>query len=114
MDGRAAEDQALRFLQDRGLHLVARNWRCKLGELDLVMRDGDTLVIAEVRSRRRADRGEAAETVDGRKRAKLVRATRVLLAARPELADAPLRFDVLTLDGSGQVDWLQEAFDVQE
>lgn len=114
MDGAGAEDRALQYLEDRGLRLVARNWRCKAGELDLVMRDADTIVIAEVRQRGRADYGAAAETVDWRKRAKLVRATRVLLAARPELADAPLRFDLVTLDGAGKIEWLREAFDVEE
>ena len=114
MDGAAAEDQALLFLQGQGLKLVARNWRCKASELDLVMRDADTVVIAEVRKRRRDDYGFAAETVDRRKQAKLVRATRLLLAVRPELAEAPLRFDVVTLDAAGKVEWLREAFDVQE
>jgi putative endonuclease len=114
MDGAAAEDRALLFLQGQGLKLIARNWRCKAGELDLVMHDADTLVIAEVRSRGRADYGEAVETIDWRKQAKLVRATRVLLAARPELAERPLRFDVVTLNGDGRVEWLREAFDVTE
>jgi putative endonuclease len=114
MDGAAAEDRALRFLQGQGLELVARNWRCKAGELDLVMRDGATVVIAEVRKRRTDDFGYAAETVDGRKQAKLARATRLLLVQRPELAEAPLRFDVVTLDAAGKVEWLREAFDVQE
>lgn len=111
MDGADAEDRALLFLQGAGLKLIARNWRCKAGELDLVMRDGDTVVVAEVRSRAHADYGSAAETVDGRKQAKLVRATRLWLARRPELADAPLRFDVVALDGAGNVEWLREAFE---
>jgi putative endonuclease len=114
MDGRGAEDQALQFLQDQGLKLIARNWRCKAGELDLVMREAETVVIAEVRSRGRSDYGTAVETVDRRKQAKLVRATRLLLAGRPDLAERPLRFDIVTLDGAGQIEWLREAFDVQE
>ena len=114
MDGRGAEDQALLFLQGQGLKLIARNWRCKAGELDLVMRDADTVVIAEVRKRGRADYGAAAETVDRRKQQKLVRATKLLLARRPDLAEAPLRFDVATLDGTGAIEWLREAFDVAE
>ena len=113
-DGRAAEDRALLFLQGRGLTLIARNWRCKAGELDLVMRDDDTVVVAEVRMRRRDDYGYPLETVDARKQAKLVRATRLLLARRPELAEEPLRFDIVTLDGDGAIEWLKEAFDVRE
>lgn len=114
MTGAEAEDCALLFLQARGLTLVARNWRCKAGELDLVMRDADTLVIAEVRARGRADYGSAAETVDRRKQARLARATRALLARHPELAEQPLRFDVVALDGAGGIEWLREAFDVQD
>jgi putative endonuclease len=114
MDGRGAEGVALLFLQGQGLKLIARNWRCKAGELDLVLRDGDTVVVAEVRQRGRSDFGTAAETVDRRKQLKLVRATRLWLARRPDLAEAPLRFDVVALDGAGQIEWLKEAFEVAE
>ena len=75
MDGSGAEQRALQYLQDQGLRLLERNWRCKLGELDLVMQDGDTVAVIEVRSRARSDRGSAAETVDARKQARVVRAT---------------------------------------
>jgi putative endonuclease len=110
MDGSGAEARALDYLQDQGLRLLARNWRCKLGELDLVMQDGDTVAVIEVRSRTRTDRGSAAETVDARKQARVVRATRLWLARRPELAERPLRFDVVTLD-AGVLEWRREAFD---
>lgn len=113
MDGSGAEEQALQYLRGQGLRLLARNWRCKLGELDLVMQDGDTVAVIEVRSRARADYGAAAETIDRRKQARLVRATRLWLARRPELAEQPLRFDVVTLD-AGALEWRREAFDVQE
>ena len=113
MDGSGAEQHALEYLQRQGLKLLARNWRCKLGELDLVMQDGDTVAVIEVRSRARTDRGAAAETVDRRKQARLVRATRLWLAQRPQLAEQPLRFDVVTLD-AGALEWRREAFDVDE
>ena len=113
MDGSQAEDQALRFLQRHGLKLLARNWRCKLGELDLVMQDGDTVAVIEVRSRARRDWGAAAETVDARKQARLVRATKLWLARQPQLAEQPLRFDVVTLD-AGELEWRREAFDAAE
>jgi putative endonuclease len=113
MDGSGAEERALHYLQHQGLRLLARNWRCKLGELDLVMQDGETVAVIEVRSRARSDFGAAAETIDARKQARLVRATRVWLARRPDLAEAPLRFDVVTLD-AGALEWRREAFDVQE
>jgi putative endonuclease len=111
MDGADAEARALLYLQGQGLKLIVRNWRCKAGELDLVMRDAGTIVVTEVRKRSRDDYGLAAETVDGRKQLRLVRATKLWLAQRPEFADAPLRFDVVTLDGGGNIDWIREAFD---
>ena len=113
MDGSHAEEQALRYLQQHGLKLLSRNWRCKLGELDLVMQDGETVAVIEVRSRARGDWGAAAETIDARKQARLVRATRLWLARRPELAEQPLRFDVVTLD-AGNLEWRREAFDAAE
>jgi putative endonuclease len=102
------------FLQGQGLKLIERNWRCKVGELDLVMQDAGTVVVAEVRGRSRHDYGEAVETVDFRKRGKLVRATRLWLQARPEWAEAPLRFDVVALDRDGGIDWVREAFDAED
>lgn len=110
MDGSGAETRALDYLRGQGLRLLERNWRCKLGELDLVMQDGETVAVIEVRSRTRGDRGSAAETIDARKQARLVRATRLWLARRPELAESPLRFDVVTLD-AGALEWRREAFD---
>ena len=68
-------------------------------------------MICEVRSRSRKDYGDVMETVDARKRGKLIRATLLWQARRPAYAEAPLRFDVITLDGEGKIDWLQQAFD---
>ena len=112
--GIEAEERALRYLLAEGLTLIARNWRCRAGELDLVMRHGDTLVVAEVRGRGRNDFGTAAETVGPRKQRRIVRATRLLLTQKAELADAPLRFDIVTLDGAGEIEWLRAAFEVEE
>lgn len=109
--GAAAEDLALRYLEAQGLKLLVRNWRCKAGELDLVMQDGATTVIAEVRSRGRSDYGAAIETIGWRKRQRLLRATQLWLMHNPRLAERPLRFDVVTLDGDA-VEWTREAFDV--
>lgn len=112
--GAATEDRALQFLRGRGLQLIARNWRCKAGELDLVMRDGDTVVVTEVRGRSRPEFGSAAETVNGRKQQRILRATRLLLARRRDLADRPLRFDIVAIDGQGEIQWLQGAFEGSE
>ena len=111
MKGAAAEEQADRYLRQQGLQTLARNWRCPGGELDLILRDGDTLVIAEVRQRSRDDFGDAAASVDARKRSRLIRATQLYLAQHPQHADAPVRFDVIALDASHHITWLKAAFD---
>ncbi len=108
--GADAETRALRYLEAQGLKLLARNWRCKGGELDLVMRDGDVLAIVEVRSRGRADYGDAFESVDARKRAHLIHAASLFLAAHSEHASREVRFDVVALDGE-RLQWLKAAFD---
>lgn len=79
--GDAAEDRALAFLRGRGLGLVARNVASRLGEIDLVMRDGDTLVFVEVRSRARTDFGGAAASVGPAKQRRLRREAQRYLVA---------------------------------
>jgi len=110
--GLAGEERAARHLTDRGLDVVLRNWRCRMGELDLVALDGSVLVIVEVRQRRRADYGGAAASITHAKRRRIIRATRHLLMRRPDLARLPARFDVVALDGpDGRIDWIRAAFD---
>jgi putative endonuclease len=111
MNGADAEDLALRHLLRQGLKTVARNWRCRGGEIDLVMREGETLVIAEVRKRSSEAFGGAAASVDARKRGRIIHATQLFLAEHPQFGDAPLRFDVLTLDQANSIQWLKAAFD---
>ncbi|MGH8446373.1 MAG: YraN family protein [Solimonas sp.] len=110
MNGAAAEDAALRLLERRGLKLVARNARFRGGELDLVMRDGDVLVIVEVRSRSSSRFASAVESVDARKRGKLMLAAQLFVAAHPEHAERALRFDVVAFD-DGKPQWIAAAFD---
>jgi putative endonuclease len=111
MKGAREEQLALDFLQAKGLQLVARNWRCRGGELDLIMREGKTLVIAEVRKRGNPNFGNAAESVDARKQAHIVHATQLFLSARREFSSAPVRFDVIAMDAHDRIEWLQAAFD---
>lgn len=110
--GRNTEQRAERLLERAGLRTLERNWRCKGGELDLVMADGDILVFVEVRRRSRRDRASAAESVDWRKRRRLVHAARrYLQGLRQEPA---CRFDVVTVDGPAgdeTLRWLKGAFD---
>ena len=95
--------------------LLQRNYRCRMGELDLIAQQApDVLVIAEVRLRSRLDFGGGAASVDARKQQRIVRTSRHLLMKQPPLARLRVRFDVLDLhpDGDGHhIDWLRGAFD---
>lgn len=106
--GAEAEDEAARYLQRQGLRLVARNWRCRYGELDLVMADGAGLVFVEVRARSRGDFGGAAESITAMKRQRLVRAAQHYLQKHP--TPGPCRFDAVVLDGA-RLTWLRNAFE---
>lgn len=113
--GAAVETAALAHLRRAGLVPVARNARYKGGELDLVMRDGDTTVFVEVRYRATADFGGGAASVDLRKRRKLVLAAQLFLQSRPTLAQGPCRFDVIDASGDPpRLDWLRDAFRLED
>jgi len=106
--GRAAEDLAARFLDGQGLHVVARNFRTKRGEIDLVARDGATLVFVEVRFRRSASHGGAAESITAAKQARMVAAAQVYLLR--QRGDPPCRFDAILLDAldPARIDWRRD------
>ena len=115
--GDAAEAAALAMLQARGLQLLARNAASRGGELDLVMRDGATVVFVEVRYRATRRFGGGAASVDAGKRRRLVHAARAFLAGHPQMADAPCRFDVVDADGDPDaptLTWLRAAFDAAD
>ena len=107
--GARAEELCAELLRRAGLRVLARNWRCRHGEIDLVAEEGRTLVFAEVRYRSSAGYGGAAESVTAAKRARLVAAARLYLMRRPE---ADCRFDVLLLDSleSSRIQWIRNAF----
>jgi putative endonuclease len=109
--GKDAEDTACRYLQQQGLRLIARNVRSRRGEIDLVLLDGDTVVITEVKRRGHAGYGGALASVDARKRGRIILATRLLLMQRPALAGRPLRFDVIAIEPTGKLHWIRGAFD---
>jgi putative endonuclease len=112
--GQRAEDIACDFLRAQGLEILERNFRRRLGELDIVARDGDVLVIVEVRSRASARFGGAAASVDGRKQQRLVRAAAQLLQQRRDFSHFRARFDVISVTETGlvtpRVEWFQHAF----
>lgn len=111
--GATAEEAAQRFLVAQGLVPVARNFRCRAGELDHVMLDGDVLVVVEVRYRQRPDPVDPAVTVTAGKRRRLMQATSRFLQSQPRFRDHALRFDVLALTGplaAPHCDWIRRAF----
>lgn len=111
--GAHAEARAEAHLKQQGLRPIARNWRCARGELDLVMADGETLVIVEVRARSSASHGSAMESISAKKRASLLRATLAFVQAHPRWQDAPIRFDVIGFEAElGR--WLPNAFDADD
>ena len=112
--GAAAEQLAAEYLQARGVAVLARNLRCKGGELDLVCLDGAVLAVVEVRQRGRADFGGAAGSVTPRKQRKIIRAARFFLQRQPAWRVCAMRFDVIALQGlpagEHRLVWIKDAF----
>lgn len=112
--GDVFEQRACTELERAGLKLLARNYNTRHGELDLVLRDGDTIVFVEVRYRRNASHGDAAASITASKQAKLILAAQHWLTAHPQHARRPCRFDVMSYDGPADAahgEWLRSAFD---
>ena len=110
--GAWAEDLACRHLLDHGLRLIMRNYRCRHGEIDLVMRDGTTITFVEVRFRNRTDYGSGAESVDARKQARLLSSAEHYLQRHATLL-AECRFDVVSILQSrniNRLEWIRNAF----
>ena len=108
--GLEAEQQAREYLQQAGLRLVVATVRYKVGEIDLIMRDGQTVVFVEVRSRRSMAWGGAAASVDFRKQQRIQRAAQCWLQSRFAGRGWPeCRFDVVAIEG-GRLTWIRQAF----
>ncbi len=110
LNGSAAEGMAATYLQQQGLVLVARNYRCRFGEIDLIMTEGDTLVFVEVRMRAGDAFGGAAASITAAKQAKLLIAARHYLSGlRREPA---CRFDAVLITGThhSTIEWIRNAF----
>lgn len=112
--GQAAEEAAVKFLEREGLTLLARNYRRRTGELDIVLRAPQAVVIVEVRSRSSDRFGSAAASVGLRKRQRILRTSAQFLQRRKDLAALPVRFDVLIvhapLSVKPRLEWIQHAF----
>lgn len=115
--GARYEDIALSHLQAAGLTLITRNFLCRLGEIDLIMRERDVVVFVEVRYRRGADLGmfgDGIDSISASKRTKLIRAAGMFLAQNPRMGNQPCRFDVIAIAGdmeAPRLDWRPNAFE---
>lgn len=113
--GREAERCARQHLEEQGLRLVSANYRCRQGEIDLIMREGRTVVFVEVRYRSNHRFGTGAESVDGSKQRKLICTAQHFLQRHPRLAAHPCRFDVVALGPANRgpaVEWIRNAFEI--
>lgn len=106
--GEAAERRAEQYLRAQGLRLQRRNYRSPHGEIDLIMRDGTTLVFVEVRLRSNRRFGSGADSIDRRKQQRLQRTAEHYLQRQQNLPAC--RFDVVSLDGEGDIHWIPDAF----
>lgn len=108
------EDQARDYLSRQGLRLLESNYRCRLGEIDLVMRERDTICFIEVKFRRSLAFGGAAASITPSKQRKIVKTALFYLSAHRNLANLPLRFDALLMqqqvDGKTDINWIKNAF----
>jgi putative endonuclease len=111
--GANAETLALEMLERRGLQCIVRNFRCRAGEIDLIMLDRSVLVFVEVRFRQ-SDKNAALMSVNRAKQRRLRRAAQVFLLERPALGRRACRFDVVAVSGAGgeapEMCWIEDAF----
>lgn len=111
--GREYEAAAERYLQHQGLRTVTRNFRSPGGEIDLVMRDGGSLVFVEVRFRAQGALVSPLETITAKKQQRIVRTAAAFLQQQPASAALPCRFDALAVEAAGRelrFDWIKGAF----
>lgn len=113
--GAQTEELACHYLTQQGLRLITRNYRCKLGEIDLIMQDGEQLVFVEVRYRKQTAFGSSAESINYFKQQKLIKAASYYLQTHQLYNTQACRFDVIAVakqTDSFKLEWLKNAFQV--
>ena len=109
-----AERLAEQYLKRQGLVAITQNFRCRMGEIDLIATDGNCLVFVEVRYRGAGSYSRAGLTVDIHKQRKLIRTAALYVTKRPKFANSVMRFDVVAIDtdehGETTIDWIRDAF----
>ncbi|MBS0349631.1 MAG: YraN family protein [Proteobacteria bacterium] len=113
LTGQRAENLAQQYLERQGLVCIQRNFRCSSGEIDLIMRDGIMIIFAEVRYRKAFDYGESVETVVRAKQQRIIRAAWCYLIENHFVDKIHGRFDVIGVDVNEQINWIQNAFEVE-
>ena len=110
--GAKAEECARIYLEQQGLRLIERNYRCRQGEIDLIMQDGGTLAFVEVRYRKSTRFGSPAESVTPSKQRRIITTAAHYLQSKSERKMPPCRFDMLAIVGKEQQDifWIKDAF----
>ena len=112
--GSDAEQLAAAYLERHGATLIERNFRCRLGEIDIIAADGECLAFVEVRYRGTGSFSSAGPTVDRRKQSKLIRAASLYVARRANASNQVMRFDVVAIDadetGNFSIEWIRDAF----
>lgn len=111
LSGAQAELWALHYLQRQGLSFVTQNYRCRFGEIDLLMREGEVLVFVEVRLRRQQDFGGAAASIDQHKQRRLIHTAQHYLSSLARIP--PCRFDAVIMEDAlgHHVEWIKNAFE---
>lgn len=106
------EQQALAYLKKQGLTLILANFHSRLGEIDLIMLDGQQLVFVEVKARRQNNFGSALEAVTAAKQQKIIRTAQFFLSRHPQYQNHHCRFDVIaiTINATSEIQWLKNAF----
>lgn len=107
--GSRYEQMAADFLTKQGLTVIEKNYRCRYGEIDLIVRDGRYLVFTEVKYRSSKRKGDPAEAVDSHKQQRILQTARYYLYSRRYGEETPCRFDVVSILG-GEIHWIRNAF----
>jgi putative endonuclease len=108
--GKTAESQAEIFLTKQGIKPITRNFSSRFGEIDLIGMDKKTLVFFEIRYRSSSKFGSAAETVNISKQKKIIRAAEYFLCCHTKYNKHPMRFDVIGINASDEIEWIKGAF----
>lgn len=116
--GEYTESLACQYLENKGFKLIEKNFNCRVGEIDLIMKDNDSLVFVEVRYRRSNNFGSGAESITTSKQSKLIKTASLYLQQHAKLNKYPARFDVVSITGFIETDnidnisfdWIENAF----